>query len=427
MTSSNYILRMVLALDKWFWWHEYWFPPGITWEDIKESGSISYPKPRDLLYVVPYALLLVGVQYLFQRFIALPLGRQLGVRDKVRLNAPPNTVLETFYATHSKKPKEGQLICLSKQCDLPTIKVERWFRYRRNQDKPSLTTKFCSVSWSSLCYLISFCTGLVVLYDKPWLWDPRECWVGYPQQPLQRSVYWYYMMELSFALSLTFTMAFDVKRKDFKEQIVHHATTIILISYSYCANYLRIGSLVMLLHVSSTFLLELTKLLHYLNWRSASDLLFLTFSFVFLVTRLIIFPCRVLYTSLYSSMEQYQPFFGYYFMNALLMVLQLLHVFWASLIIHMLYKFINGTLKDDARSDTEESDESEEEQEQKKKETTRFSNVTNNCSQSNGYCSETSQSNVAQQLTGRAHLTNGCADAPEVLTAPVHNKAAQWP
>ncbi|KAH1174561.1 hypothetical protein KIL84_008552 [Mauremys mutica] len=197
--------RMILALDKWFWRHEYWFPPGFTWEDIKESGSISYPKPRDLLHIVPYALLLVGVQYLFQ---------------------------------------------------------------------------------------------------------------------------------------------------------------------------------------------------------------------------------RVLYTSFYSSMEQYQPFFGYYFMNALLMVLQLLHVFWASLIIHMLYKFINGTLKNDARSDTEESDESEEVQEQNKKEkngTTHFSNVTNNCSLSNGYCSESSQSNVAQQLTGRAHLTNGCADAPELLTAPVHNKAAQWP
>uniref|UniRef100_A0A674K6H8 Homeobox domain-containing protein n=1 Tax=Terrapene triunguis TaxID=2587831 RepID=A0A674K6H8_9SAUR len=134
--------RMVLSLDKWFWWHEYWFPPGFTWEDMKESDSISYPKPRDLLHIVPYALLLVGVRYLFQRFIARPLGRKLGVRDKVRLNAPPNPVLETFYATHSKKPKE--LISLSKQCDLPTRKVERWFCYRRNQDKPSLTTKFCS-------------------------------------------------------------------------------------------------------------------------------------------------------------------------------------------------------------------------------------------------------------------------------------------
>ncbi|CAM5136026.1 unnamed protein product, partial [Natator depressus] len=98
-------------------------------------------------------------------FIAWPLGRKLGVRDKVRLNTTPNPVLETFYATHSKDPKEGQLISLSKQCDLPTRKVERWFRYRRNQGKPSLTTKFCEASWRFTFYFISFFTGFAVLYD----------------------------------------------------------------------------------------------------------------------------------------------------------------------------------------------------------------------------------------------------------------------
>ncbi|XP_053911729.1 ceramide synthase 4-like [Cuculus canorus] len=39
-------------------------------------------------------------------------------------------------------------------------------------------------------------------------------------------------------------------------------------------------------------------------------------------------------------MEIFQPFFGYYFVNVLLIPLQLLHVFWSCLIIHMLYKFV---------------------------------------------------------------------------------------
>lgn len=44
-------------------------------------------------------------------------------------------------------------------------------------------------------------------------------------------------------------------------------------------------------------------------------------------------------------MEIFQPFFGYYFVNVLLMILQLLHVFWSCLIIHMVYKFIlQGTV-----------------------------------------------------------------------------------
>lgn len=39
-------------------------------------------------------------------------------------------------------------------------------------------------------------------------------------------------------------------------------------------------------------------------------------------------------------MEVFQPFMGYYFFNALLLVLQALHVFWAWLILRMVYKFL---------------------------------------------------------------------------------------
>uniref|UniRef100_A0A8C3RTG8 Homeobox domain-containing protein n=1 Tax=Chelydra serpentina TaxID=8475 RepID=A0A8C3RTG8_CHESE len=189
---------MLHSLNEWLWWHEYWLPPGITWEDMKESEDIHYPQPQDLLLSIPCALLLIIIRYLFERFVARPLGRKLGLRDKVRLNAPPNPVLETFYATHSKDPKEGQLISLSKQCDLPTRKVERWFRYRRNQDKPSLTTKFCEAS---------LCTASQHLYGPSWN-VPSRC-----PSPLLPSVFWYYMLELSFYFSLVCTLPFDVKRK----------------------------------------------------------------------------------------------------------------------------------------------------------------------------------------------------------------------
>lgn len=53
----------------------------------------------------------------------------------------------------------------------------------------------------------------------------------------------------------------------------------------------------------------------------------------------------MLYNTYYYSMEIFQPFFGYYFVNALLITLQLLHVFWSCLIIHMVYKFmLQGTV-----------------------------------------------------------------------------------
>ncbi|XP_032296884.1 ceramide synthase 4 isoform X4 [Coturnix japonica] len=335
--------RMAHSLNEWLWQHKFWLPPGITWEDMKESEDIHYPKPRDLLLSIPFALILVVIRCVFERAIALPISAKLGVKDKLRPKAQPISILETFYTVNCKNPKE-----------------------------------------------------------KPWLWDHRECWTGYPQQPLQPSLFWYYMLELSFYCSLVFTLPFDVKRKDFKEQIVHHAATIFLISFSYCANYIRIGTLVMVIHDASDCFLEPTKIFNYMKWKKTCDSLFMIFSAVFLISRLVIFPYTVLYNTYYYSMEIFQPFFGYYFVNALLITLQLLHIFWSCLIIHMVYKFmLQGTMEKDMRSETEESDVDEERENMMEKEKNgiaHFSNVTNrNYIQRNG----------SEPLNNRAHLTNG--------------------
>lgn len=190
------------------------------------------------------------------------------------------------------------------------------------------------------------------------------------------SQYWYYMIELSFYWSLLFSIASDVKRKvgalggagtpwvgflhpvwvggtswegvgtprgcgmgfgqaavtplpllgspllwaqDFKEQIIHHVATIILISFSWFANYIRAGTLIMALHDSSDYLLEVgvspalpcchhvplscplspshlpcppqsAKMFNYAGWRNTCNNIFIVFAAVFIITRLVILP-----------------------------------------------------------------------------------------------------------------------------------------
>ncbi|XP_023699922.1 ceramide synthase 2-like isoform X2 [Paramormyrops kingsleyae] len=350
---------MEALLDRWLWWHEYWLPPGITWDDMEMEGGT--PRPRDLLATLPLALGFVGLRFVFERAVARPLSVQLGVRDRIRVRVSPVSELESFYNQNSHQPSQSSIISLSKKCDLTQRQVETWFRHRRNQDRPSNTKKFCEACWRFAFYLLAFFVGLASLINAPWLWDQRACWHGYPKQSIAEAHYWYYAMELAFYWSLLLCVSVDVKRKDFKEQIIHHVTTIFLIGFSYCANYVRIGTLVLMIHDSTDILLESAKMLNYAGWKKICDVLFVIFAVLFLVTRLVLFPGKIIHATLVLSMEFFKPFFGYYFFNVLLLVLQALHVFWAWLILRMVYKFIFlGKVKRDERSDEESSDEEDE-------------------------------------------------------------------
>ncbi|XP_033821617.1 ceramide synthase 2-like [Periophthalmus magnuspinnatus] len=355
--------RMEAVLNEWIWRADLWLPPGTGWEDMEvdpEQGHI--PRPRDLTYSVPLTLAFIACRCVFERVVAVPLSRLLGVKDRVRVQAVANPKLEAYYKHNSRQPSENEVSNLSKQCGLSQRKIQTWFRHRRNQDRPTNTTKFCEATWRFVFYLLSFIVGLSSLIKTPWFWDSRECWKGYPKQPVADAHYWYYMLELGFYLSLLLCVSVDVKRKDFREQVIHHIATIFLIGFSYCSNYVRVGTLVMLVHDSSDFFLESAKMLHYAELTCICDTLFVIFAVVFLFTRLVVFPFRVVHSTLIVSLDFFEPFFGYYFFNALLLVLQALHIFWAYLILRMVYKFaFAGKVEKDERSDEESEEEDEQE------------------------------------------------------------------
>ncbi|XP_072457065.1 ceramide synthase 4-like isoform X2 [Notamacropus eugenii] len=305
---------MLDTLYKSFWNAEYWIPTGYTWTDLEDSDDIIYPHPKDLLATIPMTFVLIVIRYFTERAIGLPLSRALGVRDPIRIKATPNPILESFFRTQRKNPEKYELNHLASQCGLSMRQTECWFRRRRNQERPLISKKFSESCWRFLFYSCTFFGGLLIFCNKTWFGQPETVWDEYPKQPLQPVIYWWYLLELSFYISLLLTLTLDVKRKAY-------------------------------------------KMLSYAQWKLAREATFIIFTLVFLSTRLILFPNKVLYTTYYVVRSKDKFFFGYYFAITLLMVLQCLNVFWSFLILRMFYKFLSeGQAKNDVRSDIEELD-----------------------------------------------------------------------
>uniref|UniRef100_A0A4W5Q1D1 Homeobox domain-containing protein n=1 Tax=Hucho hucho TaxID=62062 RepID=A0A4W5Q1D1_9TELE len=76
------------------------------------------------------------------RLVGTPLAAVMGVKEKVRLTVSHNPTLESFYCNTTKNPSQSSIDSLCKQTGCSGRQVQRWFRRRRNQDRPSLLKKF---------------------------------------------------------------------------------------------------------------------------------------------------------------------------------------------------------------------------------------------------------------------------------------------
>ncbi|KAI4491287.1 hypothetical protein M0802_010220 [Mischocyttarus mexicanus] len=305
-----------------FWSPDIWLPPNITWEDIKPNSENKYADYQHLIFPVPMALILLLMRFTLERNCFSPFGRSLA---------------------------------LAKQLDWTERQIERWLRLRRSQDKPSTLTKFCENSWRCSYYTYSFFYGLIILWNKPWLWDINQCYHNYPYHSVSNDVWWYYMISMAFYWSLSFSQFFDVKRKDFWQMFIHHIVTIVLLCFSWVANLTRIGSLVLLVHDSADIFLEVAKMAKYANYQKFCDFIFVIFTILWIVTRVGIFPFWIIYSTLIEAPKLVPMFPAYYVFNTLLCLLLMLHSIWTYVIIKIAYNaFYAGQMEGDIRSNSSE-------------------------------------------------------------------------
>ncbi|KAJ7386652.1 Ceramide synthase 5 [Desmophyllum pertusum] len=265
----------------WWWDADFWLPDNSTWQGLDEAKNPRWLQSGELFLCFPVAIVLIILRFIFERFIAGPIVvGYIGVEDKPIVFVQ-NTFCEKVYQTISKSPNAERVEGLSKQLGWPTRDVKRWFKNRRQQSKPSLKRKATESSWRFVFYLATSVYGLLILSKEPWLWDLRLCFVGHGKQPISDEIFYYYLIETGFYLSLLISLVVDVKRKDFWQMVVHHIVTIMLTTFSYYTGFFRIGSVIILLHDLSDILLESAKVFNYAKWEATTNTIFVLFAVVF--------------------------------------------------------------------------------------------------------------------------------------------------
>ncbi|KAK4524040.1 hypothetical protein GAYE_SCF01G1939 [Galdieria yellowstonensis] len=239
--------------------------------------------------------------------------------------------------------------------------------------------KICENIFYTVFYIFSFWYGVIVITKENWTVDPRESiirefWTPFPV-PMSSLFRSYYLMEAGYYCGALLFLSFDTKRSDFMEFVIHHSSTIFLVLISYIFGYVRVGLYILCLHDASDILLYLAKVLYYVRW-NADVYVFSFFVIVFYLTRLVLYP-RVVWSVAVDTLRMVleKPWFNHwaahwefyllhYFLCLIaLVILQLLHCFWFSLALRMVYRTLSASTEalrqdgGDIRSDDEEEDE----------------------------------------------------------------------
>ncbi|XP_025094502.1 ceramide synthase 2-like [Pomacea canaliculata] len=353
---------LVDKLNSIVWNEKWWLGDDAKWDDFLSSDpNIYYPRVKDMNWSLAVGVGLLAVRYVYENVLIVPLANYLGIYERKKRPLAPNAPLEAAFRKHRGKVPQVETEKLIKQTDLTERQIQRWLFRRRIQSSPSSMYKFKECSWHLLFYTFAFLYGMWSLWNKSWLYVTVNCWINWPKQHIDTEIYTFYLLELSFYWSLLFAIIFqkDYQKKDKNEMILHHCVTILLIYFSWACNFVRVGTLVLVVHDVADPWLAVAKMAKYAKKQATCEAFFGIFSVVWIISRCCIYPLWVLNTSAVEIHDYVTTFPAYWFFNGLLFVLQILHLLWTYLILRIAFqKFQHGSLQKDERSESEsETDE----------------------------------------------------------------------
>ncbi|KAA0198418.1 hypothetical protein HAZT_HAZT002317 [Hyalella azteca] len=150
---------------------------------------------------------------------------------------------------------------------------------------------------------------------------------------------------------MTFTHFYETRRKDFYQMFFHHLLTIALMVFSFTCNFVRVGSLMLLVHDVADIPLQMSKMLIYLEWKKLCDAVFAFFSILWIITRCGIYPLWIVSNTLFYAANLVPMHPVYYIFNVLLCSLAVLHYYWTYFILRIIVNTaVKGKVEDDRSS-----------------------------------------------------------------------------
>lgn len=202
-------------------------------------------------------------------------------------------------------------------------------------------TRCCDSIFKCVYYLVMTIWCYLLLKDEPWLpgvlggsGETRFCWTDYPLQVVSPGLRRLYVVSVGYHLSEVVMLLLEVHHPDFWEMLLHHSVSCSLVCYSYLLNYVRLGSLVLLLHGATDVFIYLSKAIVDTPNTRCTIASYFALVAAYAWFRIFVFPVAIMRSAWVESVrEASSSIFGWGYMNFAMFLLFLLHMYWFGLIL----------------------------------------------------------------------------------------------
>jgi len=214
----------------------------------------------------------------------------------------------------------------------------------KKEEREARVSRFGGVLFKFIYFIFICYYGFKVLSPEPWMptvlggtGHYRNAWIDYPKVNVNWAMKSYYLIELGYHMHALLYHVCSDRRNDFMEMLLHHFIAMFLVSLSYILNYLRPGSIILFLHDIADVFVYSCKMLVDTKYRYVTFSSYLGMLVAWGFARLYVLPFHVLHNVYFESFDLIH---GAQFFFAMLVILQLLHIYWYLLFFKMGYHFL---------------------------------------------------------------------------------------